>query len=203
MLFLASIRDALLALEEGQGETYKQLQAVLFHQGQEVGAVTVEGHNVFISNMVDKAVTPGHFAFQIWNFSLTQTESCGEVAEGEDVSSCKLLPSFQDRRLWWLYWQDDPDILKIISSRWQSRFVDADFAFQVVLSADAWSQVLWTRIVPGAFSFSSQKMWLMMSLMLTIFCYANDFDNQARAKAIFDKRIKEEMARMDKKEKLE
>ena len=169
MLFLASIRDALLALGEGQGETFKQLQAVLFHQGQEVGAVTVEGHNVFISNMVDKAVTPGHFAFQIWNFSLTQTESCGEVAEGEDVSSCKLLPSFQDRRLWWLYWQDDPDILKIISSRWQSRLVDADFAFQVVLSADAWSQVLWTRIVPGAFRFSSQKMWLMMSLMLIIF----------------------------------
>ena len=33
--------------------------------------------------------------------------------------------------------------------------------------------------------------------------YANDFDNQARAKAIFDKRIKEEMARMDKKQKLE
>ena len=65
MLFLASIRDALLALEEGQGETFKQLQAVLFHPGQEVGAVTVEGHNVFISNMVDKAVTPGHFAFQI------------------------------------------------------------------------------------------------------------------------------------------
>ena len=46
MLLLASIRDALLALEEGQGETYKQLQAVLFHQGQEVGAVTVEGQNV-------------------------------------------------------------------------------------------------------------------------------------------------------------
>ena len=37
MLLLASIRDALLALEEGQGETFKQLQAVLFHQGQEVG----------------------------------------------------------------------------------------------------------------------------------------------------------------------
>ena len=46
-------------------------------------------------------------------------------------------------------------------------------------------------------------MWLMMSLMSIIFFYANDFDNQARAKAIFDKRIKEEMARMDKKEKLE
>ena len=131
MLFLASIRDALLALEEGQGETFKQLQAVLFHQDQEVGygAVRVEGHNVLISNMGDKAVSLGHFAFQRWNFSLTQTESCGEVAEGEDVSSCKLLPSFQDRRLWWLYWQDDPDILKIISSRWQSRFVEPELAF--------------------------------------------------------------------------
>ena len=93
MLLLASIRDALLALEEGQGETFRQLQAVLFHQGQEVGygAVRVEGDNVFISNMGDKAVTTGHFTLQ--------TESCGEVAEGEDVSSCKLLPSFQDRRL--------------------------------------------------------------------------------------------------------
>ena len=166
MLLLASIRDALLALEEGQGETFKQLQAVLFHQGQEVGygAVRVEG-DAFISNMGDKAVTQGHFASQRWNFSLTQTGSSGEVAEGEDVSSCKLLPSFQDRRLWWLYWQDDPDILKIISSRWQSRFVETDFAFQVVLSADAWSQVLWTRIVPGVFSFSSQKIWLKISLI--------------------------------------
>ena len=36
-----------------------------------------------------------------------------------------------------------------------------------------------------------------------VYGYANDFDNQARAKAIFDKRIKEEMARMDNKEKLE
>ena len=65
MLLLASIRDGLLALGEGQGETFKQLQAVLFHPGQEVGAVTVEGHNVFISNMGDKAVMPGRFAFQI------------------------------------------------------------------------------------------------------------------------------------------
>jgi len=104
MLFLASIRDALLALEEGQGETFKQLQAVLFHQGQE-------------------------------------TESCGEVAEGEDVSSCKLLPSFQDRRSF----------------------------FQLMLGHKCSE--------PESF--------------------------QARAKAIFDKRIKEEMARMDKKEKLE
>ena len=65
MLLLASIRDALLALEEGQGETFRQLQAVLFHQGQEVryGAVRVEGDNVFISIMGDKAVTPRHFAF--------------------------------------------------------------------------------------------------------------------------------------------
>ena len=46
-------------------------------------------------------------------------------------------------------------------------------------------------------------MWLMLSLMFTISFYTNDLDNQARAKAIFDKRIKEEMARMDKKEKLE
>ena len=48
MLLLASTRDALLALEGGQGETFKQLQAVLFHQGQEVGyrAVGVEGDNV-------------------------------------------------------------------------------------------------------------------------------------------------------------
>ena len=66
MLFLASIRDALLALGEGQGETYKQLQVVLFHQGQEVGygAVRVEG-DAFISNMGDKAVTPGRFALQM------------------------------------------------------------------------------------------------------------------------------------------
>ena len=54
MLLLASIRDALLALGEGQGETYKQLQAVLFHQGQEVGAVTVEGHNVLTQIWVIK-----------------------------------------------------------------------------------------------------------------------------------------------------
>ena len=42
MLLLASIRDALLALEEGQGETFKQLQAVLFHQGQEVGLLELK-----------------------------------------------------------------------------------------------------------------------------------------------------------------
>ena len=30
--------------------------------------------------------------------SLTQVKAFEEVAEGEDIASCRLLPSFQDRR---------------------------------------------------------------------------------------------------------
>lgn len=60
MLFLASIRDALVAMGEEAGKTCKQVQRVLFTD--------------------------------------EQVEKSEEVGEGEDVTSCRLLPSFQDRR---------------------------------------------------------------------------------------------------------
>jgi len=103
MLFLASTRDALVGMGEGEGKTCKQLERVLFEDGQ--------------------------------------VKAFEEVAEGEDIASCRLLPSFQDRRSF----------------------------FQLMLGHQCSE--------PQSF--------------------------QARAKAIFDKRIKEETAKMDNKEKLE
>merc|ERR1712032_519485 len=100
LLFLASIRDALVAIGEGESKTCKQLQRVLFEDGQ--------------------------------------VENFGEVDEGQDVASCRLLPSFQDRRSF----------------------------FQLMLSQQ---------------------------------CSESE-SFQARAKAIFDQRIKEETAKMDDKE---
>ena len=77
----------------------------------------------------------------------TQVENSGEVDEGQDVPSCKLLPSFQDRRCC----HDDADFDADVENRNVVSVEKLTFTFeadadiisdgQVFLPVDAWPPV--------------------------------------------------------------